>query len=472
MKPSERAGSLTLFWVCAGLWLCPSSVHLSAAKDAPAGRPLTLSRAQILRCLFEADVLSQLDARDRARELYRKADPSGACPERLVSALLASDGHGEKLFLDMETARKGDFSALKSTLDCLYLNEGVQPQDPSLALELYETAKRANPEGSIPGEAEIVDLLKMAAAAGPFDLEVFLTQHGLTKEEPYFLWKLAEEASVGGRFGKPDPQLVLQLVGRGPGSLRERLSAVRAAHTNWANKGGPKFESHAHISSSAAVEPAKGDEELTEEKREEMFQANFNRLEAVFKNPRTLSVDLREVPGVACSEDGKLRIVSWMIDTGGTMRLYCAMAQFKTPDGKAGYSLLAHPEVEGLGKTPIIWGNVSKIDTVPTNSEERVYLVWSSAKTSSRIMSESVTAVTLKNGKIARLPFFKTKRALLSQIAFDSGVWDEDERPAFQFSKENGYTLRVPVISDEDEFSGKFFKYVFDGKRFSYSGVQ
>jgi hypothetical protein len=30
----------------------------------------------------------------------------------------------------------------------------------------------------------------------------------------------------------------------------------------------------------------------------------------------------------------------------------------------------------------------------------------------------------------------------------------------------------VPIISDQNDFSGKFFKYVFDGKWFAYSGVE
>jgi hypothetical protein len=30
----------------------------------------------------------------------------------------------------------------------------------------------------------------------------------------------------------------------------------------------------------------------------------------------------------------------------------------------------------------------------------------------------------------------------------------------------------VPIISDRYDFSGKFFKYVFDGKWFVYSGVE
>lgn len=439
-----------------------------------------LSRPEVLRILFAADVLEQLGDSERARGLYQKADPSGKCPERLVSAFLGCSGYGEALFLEMEAARKGDMSALRSALNRLFLGESTRRGDPSLALELYETAKKANPKGSLPGEAEIVEFLKMAVAAGPFDLQAFLTQHHLSEEEPYFLWKLAEEASVGGRFGKPDPQLVLQLVVRAAGNLSECLSAARAAHTNWANKGDTKFEYRAHLSPEVTAELAKKSEAekqdrgLDLEAREQRFESEFKRLEAVFKNPRVLEVDLRDVSGVICSEDGKLRIASWDTDTGGTMHLYCSMAQFKSPNGRAGYALLDHPDqIDGGGETKsVIFGQVSKIDTIVTNSKDTVYLVWTAGRASSRAFSECVTAFTLKNAKIERFPFFKTKRELLSEIQFGWNDSGDEERPAFKYSQSNGYTLLVPIISDRGDFSGKHFKYVFDGKQFAYGGVQ
>jgi hypothetical protein len=68
--------------------------------------------------------------------------------------------------------------------------------------------------------------------------------------------------------------------------------------------------------------------------------------------------------------------------------------------------------------------------------------------------------------------FFKTRRALLSDIQFVYTVSDDGDRPEFQFKKEDGPALLVPIISDQNDFSGKFFKYVFDGKWFAYSGVE
>jgi hypothetical protein len=452
-----------------------------------------LPRSEVVRLLFEADVLQQLEAVEQARALYRKADPSGSCPEQLVAAYVASSGQGERLFLDMEAARGGDMQALRAALDRLYVDRRDPFGDPSLALELYNAARNANPKVSFEGAAEVAELLKMAVAPGPFDMEAFLNRDTLADWRQraasfresmggptFFLWELAEEASVGGRFGKPDAQLALQLAARGAGSLAERLAAVRAAHANWNGNATAKFEYRRYLPSLKGAEQADKDRAVREdgEPREVMereFEARYKRTETVFKDPRVLNVDLKDAPGVISSEDGRLRIVSWDTGTGGTMHEYCSMAQFKSPDGKAGFALLDNPgekQNADPGKQPAIFGSVYKIDTLTTGAKETVYLVWCNARGSLRIFSECVAAVTLKHGRLEKAPFFKTRRALLSDIQFASKVSDDGDRPEFQFRKENGPTLLVPIISDQDDFSGKFFKYVFDGKRFAYSGVE
>lgn len=43
-----------------------------------------------------------------------------------------------------------------------------------------------------------------------------------------------------------------------------------------------------------------------------------------------------ETPGIACSDDGRLRILSWDTETGGTNHDDCVMSQFKSPDGQVG----------------------------------------------------------------------------------------------------------------------------------------
>ena len=110
-----------------------------------------------------------------------------------------------------------------------------------------------------------------------------------------------------------------------------------------------------------------------------------------------------------------------------------------------------------------------KIETIVTKSQGTVYLLWWTARTSTRFWAEGVTAVRLHNGRIESVPFFKTKKALLSSIQFGYGI---DSDAEFRFVKTPEYTLLVPIISDEYRFSGKFFKYVFDGSKFVFSGVQ
>ena len=494
MKSTQPRSFFYLWALCTGLWIGQSDLLLWAAKDAPVRRTGPLPRSEVVRLLFEADVLQKLEAFEQARALYRKADSSGSCPEQLVAAYVASSGQGERLFLDMEAARKGDMRALRASLDRLYLDRRDSFGDPSLALELFNAAKKANPKGSIEGEAEVAELLKMAVASGPFDMEAFLNSDNLADWRQraaaspeseggpsFFLWELAEEASVGGRFGRPDPQLALQLAARAAGSLGERLSAVRAAHANWNGNATAKFEYRKHLPSLEGAQQAEKDRagrsewEYHRELKEREFEARYKRTEAVFKDPRALNVNLNAAPGVVSSEDGRLRIISWDTELGGTMHLYCTMAQFKSPDGRAGFALLGYPgewENADLGKLPPVSSLVGKIDTITTGAKESVYLVWSQGQGSTRGFGECVAAVTLKNGKVEKAPFFKTKRALLSDIQFAYTVSDDGDSPSFQFKKENGPTLLVPIISDRDDFSGKFFKYVFDGKWFVYSGVE
>jgi hypothetical protein len=49
----------------------------------------------------------------------------------------------------------------------------------------------------------------------------------------YHVWVIAEEASRGGRFGKPDPKLILQLVSRGGWAPAELEYAVEDVYKNW-----------------------------------------------------------------------------------------------------------------------------------------------------------------------------------------------------------------------------------------------
>jgi hypothetical protein len=145
-----------------------------AAKPPPVGAVPGSDSAKVVRLLFEADVCWNLGQRERAREIYRKADPSCICPPNLVSADMAARGGGERLYLEMEAARNGDMGTLRLALDRLYLGRIDPSGDPQFALELFAQARKANPKGTFEHEEAIAELLKRATAPGAFDIRAFL----------------------------------------------------------------------------------------------------------------------------------------------------------------------------------------------------------------------------------------------------------------------------------------------------------
>jgi hypothetical protein len=221
-------------------------------------------------------------------------------------------------------------------------------------------------------------------------------------------------------------------------------------------------------------------ERLADEKYErnrEAFEKEFKQREAVFKDPRTMELDLgrMEIPGLACSEDGMLRILSWDTETGGTMHNYCVLSQFKSPDGRVGYAVLhSEDRDDDKGTTNVgVFGAVgNKIETIVTKSQGTVYLLSWHARAATRSWAEGVAAVRLNNSHIKSVPFFRTKKELLSHIEINYGYDSLQAGAEIKFEKTNGYTVQIPAISGRDQFSGKFLQYIFDGNNFVYRGVK
>jgi uncharacterized protein YecT (DUF1311 family) len=101
---------------------------------------------------------------------------------------------------------------------------------------VYETAKNKNPGLTFYNEETAVTTLRKCLEAGPFDLNAFFQKYGLSEEDfivGFGAWDLAHEASIGGRFGKPDLRLTLQLVARGGAVPAELEGAVDAVYAHW-----------------------------------------------------------------------------------------------------------------------------------------------------------------------------------------------------------------------------------------------
>jgi hypothetical protein len=133
----------------------------------------------------------------------------------------------------------GHHDAAKSMLEhFLYRANSLKRANPALAVVTYEAAIKVDPKiQTVVGENGR-KTIAMVAEATNFDADAFMKKYGVKDTDPertelYHVWLLAEEASRGGRFGRPDPELVFNLVVRGGEVPAEYWGAVEWAYKNW-----------------------------------------------------------------------------------------------------------------------------------------------------------------------------------------------------------------------------------------------
>jgi tetratricopeptide (TPR) repeat protein len=156
--------------------------------------------------------------------------------------------------LYLKAAEKGHAEALGYALEkLLFRANSLRLADPQKALDLYHEAKKAKPDLSLYDEENTVKVMKMCVEPKGFDAEQFMKKYGVEDEgeqnPDYHVWELAEEASRGGRFGKPDPELVLNLVIRGGAVPAEFMLAVEEVYANWKNGVVKEFNICDHVTS-------------------------------------------------------------------------------------------------------------------------------------------------------------------------------------------------------------------------------
>ena len=148
----------------------------------------------------------------------------------------------EKIFHYAEAAKMGDAKAFESLLWVLLFEGGLIDVKPEFVLEVYGLGKAKNPALGASGEVDELSIIRKCIEVGPFDFRAFVKKYGIDEDEldrAYFIWELAEEASRGGgRFGKPNNTLALQLIIRGCRSAPVELEvAVDSIYRDWkANK--------------------------------------------------------------------------------------------------------------------------------------------------------------------------------------------------------------------------------------------
>jgi hypothetical protein len=204
--------------------------------------------------LLEANRSYESGDRETAKKWYLKAAEKGSAEAHFALAYKYDVTPAERLYHYSEAAKKGHAEALDYALDLLLFRaNSLRIANPQKALELYYEAKKANPDLHLHDEEHVVNVMKMCAEPKGFDAEQFMKKYDIedySEQYPdYYFWELAEEASRGGRFGKPDPELVLNLVIRGGYVPAELMSAVEEVYANWKDGVVKEFNICDHITS-------------------------------------------------------------------------------------------------------------------------------------------------------------------------------------------------------------------------------
>jgi len=197
----------------------------------------------------------------------------------------------------------------------------------------------------------------------------------------------------------------------------------------------------------------------------------INYLKEAGQNPDLLTAKLRRASenglGIATSTDKKMRIYSWDTNGGGTMHFFDSMAQYQVSGSDQTKVLMLHPEQKSTADhdDPDSGWYYSSIDPIHTNDGKTVYLAMGDGVFSTIDHGVCVEAYTIENGKLAKMPFFKTEKKLLNEI--ECYFHGADASDAIGLA-DKGTTLKIPLLKGEGVPTGKFLIYKFDGHRFVY----
>ena len=192
------------------------------------------------------------------------------------------------------------------------------------------------------------------------------------------------------------------------------------------------------------------------------------------KNAATLKYSfpkLSDLIIIATSEDGRFRIYSWDLETGGTMHDYSRVYQYQADDGKIYSRADEKLSVEDGGAGSFVYS----IFPVKVKSGV-VYVVCTTFIGSTSDHYGAADLYKIEGSKlIDKVKMFKTKEGLTDSISFEYdffSVVDRKERPLklIQFDKTT-QTIKIPIViqdekSPQGRVTNRFINYKYDGNYF------
>ncbi len=182
------------------------------------------------------------------------------------------------------------------------------------------------------------------------------------------------------------------------------------------------------------------------------------------EHPSTLNTALSKVVKaglmIASSPDSLFRIYSWDTESGGTMRFYDNVYQYKS--GNKVYCRVSEKDTSDLGD-PLSW--YSEIYTM-SDGGKKYYMGVYNADYSNRDKAQGIKFFTIEKDELnSDVKLAKTKDGASSElgISYDFfSVVDLDERP-FKLVTYDGdkKTISMPVVDENGKVTDKFTLYKF-----------
>jgi uncharacterized protein YecT (DUF1311 family) len=233
-----------------------------------------------------ADKAFDTGEEDKAKELYLKAAEMNNADAHFSIAYKFVVSKEERISHFSAAAKMGHAKALEQVFDALFFRaNSLTAAKPELAIEIYNLAKSHNPSLTFFNEEDKVSTIKKCIEAGNFDAKTFIEKYGIEENElneyDYRIWELAAEASRRGRFGSPNPKVVLQLVCRGGSVPMELGHAVEAAYINWKENKVFEFNVCDYVGSGSGLSYCS---EKAEQEANKEYLLRINELSSKLKN--------------------------------------------------------------------------------------------------------------------------------------------------------------------------------------------
>ncbi|GAA4331149.1 hypothetical protein [Flaviaesturariibacter amylovorans] len=173
--------------------------------------------------------------------------------------------------------------------------------------------------------------------------------------------------------------------------------------------------------------------------------------------------ELRSEPGVqvVTSPDGRLRLYSWDDETGGTMRYFCNLFQYRDHRGK----VIVREALENEPKAGYLYSALFQLK----GGAEPLYLARRHGTYSSKDAYEGVQAlcITVK-GLDGKVKAIRTNTGLRNGIGFSYNffsVVDRSERPVTLIGWDpKSMELTLPVVRGNGAVTNGKIRYRFDGR--------